>query len=329
MKKELETINFEGEILLKDNLVKSSILPKVSSDLERNVTIIRDTEVEGAVYAHKLEIENGDVDIKGAVYTNLELHIDSKATGTIFFRKTVASSDTVASYAQNCKLIFMADINAKQVRLSHAFIAGSIFADTITLEDCVVIGGVFATKSIDMPGCCIVGTFNAPNVSMDKDVTLLLPSAFSGSPLEYAPTAHMYNLSLADLGALYQGKKEMENTGRIEMSLQSDEQKTMLAENERTMLVYSYSVTGKVLAADLVDFDRLQNHFLIGATALGSQTLKTYDFGRGKDGKKIEIRPELVCDFFFKLLHGKIKVQTIDGSFSIQELAQKIPGVMA
>lgn len=328
MKKELETINFEGEILLKDNLVKSSILPKLSADLERNVTIIRDTEVEGAVYAHKLEIENGDADIKGAVYTSLELHIDSQATGTIMFRKTVASSDTIASYAQNARLIFMSDINAKQVRLSHAFVAGSIFADTVTLEDCIVIGGVFATKSIDMPGSCIIGTFNAPNVSIDKDVSLLLPSAFCSNPLQYAPAAHMYNLSLADLGALYQGKKEMENTGRIEMNLKSDEQKTMLAENEQTMLVYSYSVTGKVLAADLIDFDRLQNHFLIGATALGTQTLQTYDFGTDKNGQKIAIKPERVCDFFFDILHGKRQIQKISGTFSIQELAQKIPGIL-
>lgn len=187
MKKELNIISMEGGILLKDNLVRSSILPRTVSELDRDVNIMGDTEIEGAVYARKMEVENGDLDVKGAVYTKLELHIDSNAKGTIIFRKTVASSDTVASFGKENKLMFMADINAKQVRLSHAFVAGSIFADTITLDDCVVIGGVFATKSIDMKNC-IAGTFNAPTVFLDGQISLLLPSAFSGSPIERTPS---------------------------------------------------------------------------------------------------------------------------------------------
>lgn len=327
MKKELNIISMEGGILLKDNLVRSSILPRTVSELDRDVNIMGDTEIEGAVYARKMEVENGDLDVKGAVYTKLELHIDSNAKGTIIFRKTVASSDTVASFGKENKLMFMADINAKQVRLSHAFVAGSIFADTITLDDCVVIGGVFATKSIDMKNC-IAGTFNAPTVFLDGQISLLLPSAFSGSPIERTPSTTMVNLSLADLGSLYKGDKELENTGCIEMDLSTDEQKTMLSEDQRTIIVYSYSVVGKVLAADLVDFDKLKNHFLIGATALGSQTLRTYDLGMNEAGEKVDIVPEKVCDFFFSILRGTIKVTPIDGTFSIQDLAKRIPGIV-
>ena len=94
MKKELNIISMEGEILLKENLVRSSILPHTASELERNVTIMQDTIVEGAVYANKLEISSGDVEIHGAAYTKLELHVDTAATGSIIFRKSVASSDS-------------------------------------------------------------------------------------------------------------------------------------------------------------------------------------------------------------------------------------------
>ena len=58
MKKELNIISMEGEVLLKDNLVRSSILPHTASELDRNVTILADAVVEGAVYANKLEIES-------------------------------------------------------------------------------------------------------------------------------------------------------------------------------------------------------------------------------------------------------------------------------
>ena len=54
MKKELNIISMEGEVLLKENLVRSSILPHTVSELERNVTIMQDSIVEGAVYALSL-----------------------------------------------------------------------------------------------------------------------------------------------------------------------------------------------------------------------------------------------------------------------------------
>ena len=327
MKKELNIISMEGEVLLKDNLVRSSILPHTSLELDRDVTIVSDTVIEGAVYANKLEIAGGDAEIKGAVYAKLELHIDSNAKGSVKLHKSVASSDSVISFAKECNLMFMADINAKKVKLNHAFVAGCIYADDIQLEDCVIIGGVFSTKSIDLKNC-VVGTFNSNSVYLEGSNYLLLPSAFSGSPVESASGAKLYNLSLADLGAIYKGMPQMTNTGIIEMDVKTDELKTMLSEDQKTMLVYSYSVAGKVLAADLIDFERLQNHFLIGATAMGSQILRTYDLGNGADGKKAIIQPEKVSEMFFDILHGKKAIQPIDGKFSIQDLATKIPGVV-
>ena len=53
------------------------------------------------------------------------------------------------------------------------------------------------------------------------------------------------------------------------MNTYSDEQESQLFEGDEKVLVHCYSVVGKVLAADLVNVDKLRNHFLIGATALG------------------------------------------------------------
>ena len=91
-------------------------------------------------------------------------------------------------------------------------------------------------------------------------------------------------------------------------------------EGDEKVLVHCYSVVGKVLAADLVNVDKLRNHFLIGATALGSQLLKTYDLGVDANGELCEIIPEKVADFFFNLLHGKIQVRTWKALFLFRKL---------
>ena len=156
----------------------------------------------------------------------------------------------------------------------------------------------------------------------------MLPSAFCGSPIDVAVDTKMYNLSLVDLGNIYKGMQQMNNTGIIEMDVETDELKTMLSEDQKTMLVYSYSIAGKVLATDLVDFERLQNHFLIGATAMSSQIFRKYDLGVDSNGNKVVIEPQKVSEMFFNILQGKIAIQQIDGTFSIRDLASKVTGVI-
>ncbi|RKW18321.1 MAG: hypothetical protein D8H93_02405, partial [Capnocytophaga sp.] len=136
---ELKEIRFnESNIQLKDNLVKGSILPEKVAELTRTITIQGNTLIEGPVYAHKLEIQNGDLEIQGAVFTQLELYINSEAKGNISFAKSVGSANSIVSRASNVKLIFHSDINAKSVTLYNAFVAGSIYADEVILENSVV-----------------------------------------------------------------------------------------------------------------------------------------------------------------------------------------------
>lgn len=322
--KELKEIRFnESNIQLKDNLVKGSILPEKVSELNRSVTIMGSTIIEGPVYAHKLEIQKGDLEIHGAVFTQLELYVNSEATGNVLFKKSVGSSNSIVSRAANCNIIFQSDINAKSVTLYNAFVAGSIYADEIILENCVVIGGVFATQEIDLTNS-IVGTFNAPSVRIAQTVCLLLPSAFSIEKILSTADAKLYNLSLTDLGALYRGDNQSINSGKIEININTDEVKTKLANDEVQKTLRSYTVIGKVLAADLLDTDKFQNHFLLTAASLGSQLLKTYDLGVDKNGKNIELTIEKIRDFFFKILHGQIHIQDIDGKFDISQITGKL-----
>ena len=321
--KELKELRFnESNIQLKDNLVKGSILPEKADELSRTITIQGDTVVEGPVYAHKLEIQNGDMEIQGAVFTHLELYVNSDAKGNISFKKSVGSANSIVSRAAGCKLTFYSDLNAKSITLYNAFVAGSIFADEVVLDNCIVIGGVFATQEINLTQS-IVGTFNAPSARIAQTVSLLLPSAFTIEKILAAPNTLLYNLSLADLGALFKGLPQAENSGKIEMNIDADEVKTTLTDENIQKTLRSYTVIGKVLAADLLDTDKFQNHFLLTAASLGSQLLKTYDMGIGKDGKPATLTFDKIRDFFFEILHGKIEIQTLDGRFDISQITSK------
>lgn len=321
--KELKEIRFnEKDIYLQDNLVRGSILPERVAELNRNIIFEGNNVVEGPVYAHRIEIRNGDLDIKGSVFSQLELYINTGATGDINFRKCVGSADSVVSRANNCKVTFHGDINAKSVTLYNAFVAGSIYADEIILDNCVVIGGIFATHEIELKNS-IVGTFNSPLVRIADSVGLLLPSAFSIEPLIAAPGSKLYNLALADLGSLFRGLPQSELSGKIEMDITTDEIKTSLADEEIQKTLRSYTVIGKVLAADLIDTDKFQNHFLLTAAALGTQLLKTYDLGLDKDGKTAQLTIENIREFFFNILSGKLDIKLMDGKFDISQITGK------
>jgi len=322
--KELKELRFnETNIQLKDNLVKGSILPEKVAELGRTITLQGNSVIEGALYAHKLEIQQGDAEIQGAVFAQLEMYVNSDAKGKIEFKKSVGSANSIVSRALNCELTFYSDINAKSVTLYNAFVAGSIYADEIILQNCVVIGGVFSTQSLDITNS-IVGTFNSPSVKVAQQVWLLLPSAFSIERINLIPGTKIYNLSLADLGSLYKGVPQAEISGKIEMNVNADEVKTTLTSGEVQKTIRSYTVVGKVLSVDLLDTDKFQNHFLMTAASLGSQMLKAYDIGVNKKGEPVTLTFDKIREFFFAILSGKIEIQEVSGHFDISDITSQL-----
>lgn len=317
----------DNRVLLKDHIVRSPILPKTARELERDVVMQGDCEVEGAVFARNLEVQNGSVHIKGCIYTQVELHVNSDAKGRAVFDKAVGSSNAIVSLAPGYRVHFLADVSAKQVKLCNAYVAANIFADEIVLDNCVVIGGVFATRSLELSEC-VLGTFNSPVVRSSKTVYLLFPSAFSVEKMSYLPGSELFSLALADLGALMRRTPEAENTGKIRMNIEQDEVKTVLSAEGVQQILRSYSVVGKVLATGLVDYDRLQNQFLISCASMGNQLLRIYDLGMGADGVSVDLTPERIAEFFFDILHGKISVSNISGEFDLASIVNGMtPGV--
>lgn len=311
----------DTNLRLDKNIVKGGILPNKISELSRTVNVAGETIVEGPLYASKLTIEAGPLEVTGAVFTQRELYINNDVSDNVTFRKAVGSATSIVTRAMKCKSSFCSDVNAKIVTLCNAFVAGSIYGDEIVLENCVVIGGVFATQSLSVKNC-VLGTFISPFVELDGNVQLLLPSVFSVERVNYTPSTRLFSLALADLGSLYRHKEEAAESGKIEINLSSDDLRTTLVDGGQQRTLHSYSVVGKVLAADLIDTDKFQNHFLLTAAALGPQMLKTYDLGLDDEGKPALLTTERIREFFFDILQGKTKVKDLDGSFSIEQFAR-------
>lgn len=313
-----------ADVVFKNNIVKSSVLPQSSKDLSKDVKVQENVIIEGGVYGNNVEISGGNVEFKSAVYANSEVYIDPELKEYVQFHKAVASADSVAAFLVSGRAIFGSDINARQVKLKNCYVGGSIFAQDVILEKCVVLGGVFAAKQLTVTDC-IMGTFHTPAANLAGTNYLLYPTCFSVEPLTYLPGTELYNLSLANLGALFKGEPEMENTGMIRMDLENDRQRSTLVSDENvTTSVCSYSVSGRVLAADMIDLEKLENHFLIGSGALGTQILKTYSLSRADGGKSKELTVRNVCDFFFDLLYGRVRVQELSGKISFADLKRTL-----
>ena len=322
--KELTEISIgESVIGLKDNMVKTGILPKTSGELERDVNIQGDVVVTGAVYARNLFIDSGPAEFNSAVFAYNELHIKSDMTGLIYFKKAVASNGSIVALPVSGQCLFGSDINAGIVKLKNCFVAGSIFAGEIQLENSIVLGGCFASKKLSLHGV-IAGTFNAPEVSAGGINHLLYPTAFSTEPMACLPGTEFYNITLADLGSLYKNESEKPNTGKIKMDIEADSQRTVLVDDTDTKtLLHSYSVASRILVSDLLDLENLENHFLIVSASLGSQILKTYSLQKEDGGKSDDLTVPNIAEFFFKILSGEVQLNDLCGAISFDELKLK------
>jgi hypothetical protein len=322
--KEMNEIRIGESIVgLKDNLVKTAILPKSSGELDRDINVQENVKIEGAVYARNLIIDSGPAEFLNAVYAHNELHVKNDAADTVIFRKAAASNGSVVALLLKGQCIFGADINAISVKLKNCLVAGSIFANEVQLENSVVLGGCFASKKITLHNV-ITGTFNAPEVSAGGINYLLYPTAFSVEPMALLPGTEFYNITLADLGSLFKEESEKPNTGKIRLDIEADSQRTVLVdETDTKMLLHSYSVASRVLVSDLLNMENLENHFLIISASLGSQIMKTYSLHKENGGKSEDLTLTNIAAFFFKVLSGVIQIRELNDSIPFDELRQR------
>lgn len=310
----------QNTITLRNNRVATSIIPRTNAELDRQVIVDTNVLVEGSTYAKFLEISNGPVEFRKAVFADKELHIKSDATNLIYFVKSVASAQSISSLVANGRVVYGGDVNAPTVKMRNCMVCGSIYGTEIQLENCVVLGGVFSSRSLSFTNC-MLGTFNSPEVNASGINYLLYPTAFSVEPMSFIPGTEFWNLSLADLGSLYKGEEEKTNTGKIRIDFENDTQRTVLTDDNGTQtLINSYSVASRVLVSDLINMEKMENHFIIISASLGNQILKTYSLTKSNGEKGPELNVIDISNFLFRVLTGRIQIQEIDGKVSFDEL---------
>lgn len=176
---------------------------------------------------------------------------------------------------------------------------------------------------------CAIGTFCAMSVLSAGENFLLYPAAFSTEEMQVSVNSKWWDLALADLGSLFKKEEPLKNTGKILLDTTCDCERTVLTDEAGAQtLVNSYSVASRVLIADMADFDKLKNHFLIAGAALGEQLLKSYNLtstsAKGKE-ESFPVTQETVAAFFFDILDGKVEIKEISGTVSMEEL-EKVYG---
>ncbi len=317
---ELKELRLESNVLILDgHRVISPIIPRKYADIDNDVIVKGETYIDGAVYARKIDVQGGPLTVCGALFARDILQVHSPATAQTYFHKAVACGNLI-DVKSDARTLFGADANAKVLRLKNAVVAANVFASEILLENCIVLGGAFATKSLTIDHS-VIGTFNAPNVQLSGDIYMLYPSVFSVEPIRPAEGCRLINLTLADFGNLMRGLPENEMSGKLILDPKVDEQQTRLTDKDGNETLWeTYSVAGKVLAADLMDFKKLQSHFLLSVGALNEQLLREYDLGCDKNGVPVPLSLPSIGDFFSKILEGSISVKTLSADFSFDEL---------
>jgi hypothetical protein len=314
----LNIVNFnENKIVLSSNLVQSDILPSVVKELGRDISVEGETVVKGAVYARNLYVSAGPLTIEGAVFAQGEIHVQPETRNRILFCKAVGASGPVVCLLTGGRAVFYGDITAGKVSLRHCFVSGSVMADEIDLDNCVVMGGAFATGRLSLRKS-VIGTFNSPEVLLADQVFMLMPSAYSVEPISAGPDLELWNLTTADLAALYFGNPESPDSGRIKMDLKGDTVEVQLTDsNDNRFTVRSLSVAGKVMMADLLDPGAVRNHFILKAGSLAGHLAKTYRLDEG------ELSPDQVEELFFSILSGKAVVKDLAKAVSFEDLRVK------
>ena len=118
----LNEIRFDDkDLFFNDNIVKTSILPQGTKDLKRNIKVQANSVFEGSVFGNNVEIEDGGVIFKGAVFANTELHVGTDISGTVKFNKAVAGAQSIAALVVKGRVLFCSDVNAPTVRLKNCY----------------------------------------------------------------------------------------------------------------------------------------------------------------------------------------------------------------
>jgi hypothetical protein len=162
--------------ILKNEIYSNSIIPSKRTEMWRRVELHGDTYVMGGIFGDSLLVQGGDVYVRDAVYIRDNVQIHTPPEGKTWFHSVLASGMSITNVSGNARIRFSSDIHAKKVNLRNVIVYGNVVCEDIILEDCVVLGGVFARQSLTIANS-IIGTFETPTLTQRSHIGILQPFA--------------------------------------------------------------------------------------------------------------------------------------------------------
>ena len=147
---ELKELRFDaGTLILDRNRVLSSIIPRYYRDMDNDIVVKGESVVEGAVYARRFEVEHGPLTIGGALFAKDSITVAASNDAAIRFRKAVACGGLI-NMSNPGRKVFGADVNGSRLTIRNAVVAANVFGAEVVLENCIVLGGAFSSKWLNL-----------------------------------------------------------------------------------------------------------------------------------------------------------------------------------
>lgn len=170
----------EQAAVLENEIFANSIIPSTRAEMWRRVELHGDSQVKGGIFGDSLLVDDGKVFVRDACYLRDYVHIQTKQKGFSWFHSVVAAGNSIDKKNTGARTRFSSDLHAKSINLNNCIVYGNIVCENAILEDCIVLGGVFATVSLTI-GNCVLGTFRAASLTQKGTIGILQPFALCAS----------------------------------------------------------------------------------------------------------------------------------------------------
>jgi hypothetical protein len=166
--------------ILENEIFANSIIPSTRTEMWRRVELYGNSQVKGGIFGDTLLADEGNVFVRDACYLRDYVHIQTKGKNFSWFHSVVAAGNSIDKKNTGARTRFSSDLHAKSINLNNCMIYGNIVCDNAILEDCIVLGGVFAKGSLTV-GNCVLGTFKAEALTQKGTIGILQPFALCAS----------------------------------------------------------------------------------------------------------------------------------------------------
>lgn len=178
--------------MLNDEVYSNDIIPSLKNEMWRNVDLMGEVQIKGAIFGKNLIIDTKDIFIEKAVYVEDSISINGLENSKLWFNSVVnANNSILVNDNSKTRIRFSNNIKSQVLNISNSIIYGNIYCNEAILNNCVVIGAVFAKNRIELKNS-IVGTYKCLNIDLYGNIGIIFPFALSNN--EPTVNGNIYNV---------------------------------------------------------------------------------------------------------------------------------------